>query len=221
MKNNNQGKLLTIALGVILAISAGVLAYLAVSTKPPKLSEEKMQKAAEAAEAAKKENISQAEGTEEEDGEPEPMAKSIKSFQLTAGTSSLSGSASANGEQEADSDEKDDEDSGEDEEDDAENSYLCAYSSDRLMTEEDVQELQQGTYADLPQGKGIIRMVVNELYAKYGYQFGNEEIQAYFNQKEWYQDIPTRNTDMNDVIKKMTDAERANVEFLSPYIEEE
>ncbi len=44
MKNNNQGKLLTIALGVILAISAGVLAYLAVSTKPPKLSEEKMQK---------------------------------------------------------------------------------------------------------------------------------------------------------------------------------
>jgi len=41
MKNNNQGKLLTIALGVILAISAGVLAYLAVSTKPPKLSEEK------------------------------------------------------------------------------------------------------------------------------------------------------------------------------------
>ncbi len=211
MKNNNQGKLLTIALGVILAISAGVLAYLAVSTKPPKLSEEKMQKAAEAAEAAKKENISQAERTEEEDGEPEPMAKSIKSFQLTAGTSSLSGSASANGEQEADSDE----------EDDAENSYLCAYSSDRLMTEEDVQELQQGTYADLPQGKGIIRMVVNELYAKYGYQFGNEEIQAYFNQKEWYQDIPTRNTDMNDVIKKMTDTERANVEFLSPYIEEE
>ena len=111
--------------------------------------------------------------------------------------------------------------SDEDEEDDAENSYLCAYSSDRLMTEADVQELKEGTYADLPQGKGIIRMVVNELYAKYGYQFGKEEIQAYFNQKEWYQDIPTRSTDMNDVIKKMTDTERANVEFLSPYIEEE
>lgn len=111
------------------------------------------------------------------------------------------------GEQEEASEESD-ADSDEDEEDDAENSYLCAYSSDRLMTEEDVQELQQGTYADLPQGKGIIRMVVNELYAKYGYQFGNEEIQAYFNQKEWYQDIPTRNTDMNDVIKKMTDTER-------------
>ena len=64
-------------------------------------------------------------------------------------------------------------------------------------------------------------MVVNELYAKYGYQFGNEEIQGYFDQQEWYQDIPTRNTDMNDVIQKMTGTERANVEFLSPYIEEE
>lgn len=77
MKNNNQGKLLTIALGVILAISAGVLAYLAVSTKPPKLSEEKMQKAAEAAEAAKKENISQAEEPEDEYEEQEPDRKSV------------------------------------------------------------------------------------------------------------------------------------------------
>lgn len=214
MKNNNQGKLLTIALGVILAISAAVLAYLTVSTKPPKLSEEKMQKAAEAAEAAGKESTSQTEEPEDEYEEQEPMAQSIKSFQLTSGVSSVGG-------EQEEASEEGDEDSGEDEEDDAENSYLCAYSSDRLMTEADVQELKEGTYADLPQGKGIIRMVVNELYAKYGYQFGNEEIQAYFNQKEWYQDIPTRNTDMNDVIKKMTDTERANVEFLSPYIEEE
>lgn len=214
MKNNNQGKLLTIVLGVILAISAGVLAYLAVSTKPPKLSEEKMQKAIKAAEAAGKENTSQTEEPEDEYEEQEPIAQSIKSFQLTAGASSVGG-------EQEEASEEGDEDSDEDEEDDAENSYLCAYSSDRLMTEADVQELKEGTYTDLPQGKGIIRMVVNELYAKYGYQFGKEEIQAYFNQKEWYQDIPTRSTDMNDVIKKMTDTERANVEFLSPYIEEE
>lgn len=211
MKTNNQAKLLTIALGIILAISAAVLAYVAVTAKPPKLSEEKMQKAIQAAEAAKKEKNTQPEesGTEEASSRTKP----IKAFQVTAGAP---GSATA-GEQPQEA-------SGGTEENgskDAENGYLCTYSSDRLLTEADVQELQQGTYPGLPQGKGIIRMVVNELYAKYGYQFGNEEIQGYFDQQEWYQDIPTRNTDMNDVIQKMTGTERANVEFLSPYIEEE
>ena len=98
--------------------------------------------------------------------------------------------------------------------------YLCSYSSDRLMTEADVQELKQGTYEGLPQGMGIIRMVVNEIYAKNGYQFGNEVIQEYFDQKQWYQAIPTRNAEMDSVIQEMTSTERANVEFLSPYIEE-
>lgn len=215
MKNNNQGKLLTIALGIILAISAAVLVYLTVSAKPPKLSEEKMQKAMEAAEAAKKENSAQADAPEE-GVEEESYTKAIQAFQVVADASALPNSSS----EDAGNKEGSDKD-GDSEDEEEENGYLCTYSSNRLMTEADVQELKEGTYADLPQGKGIIRMVVNELYAKYGYQFGNEEIQAYFNGKEWYQDIPTRNTDMNDVIKKMTDTERANVEFLSPYIEEE
>lgn len=216
MKNNNQGKLLTIALGIILAISAAVLVYLTVSAKPPKLSEEKMQKAMEAAEAAKKENSAQADAPEGEGVEEESYTKAIQAFQVVADASALPNSSSE------DTGNKEGSDKDGDSEDEEEgNGYLCTYSSNRLMTEADVQKLKEGTYADLPQGKGIIRMVVNELYAKYGYQFGNEEIQAYFNGKEWYQDIPTRNTDMNDVIKKMTDTERANVEFLSPYIEEE
>ena len=219
MKNKNQGKLLTIALGIILAISAAMLAYLTVTARPPKLSEEKMQKAAKAAEAVKKEKNTQREEAEE----AEPQTKSIKAFQVTSGASSGSGAAEeqpAEGSKDADKEDPEGkEDSGDEE--DTDNGYLCTYSSDRRMTEADIQELKQGTYTDLPQGKGIIRMVVNELYAKYGYQFGNEDIQAYFNQKEWYQDIPTRSTDMNDIIKKMTDTERANVEFLSPYIEEE
>lgn len=217
MKNKNQGKLLTIALGIILVISAAVLAYLTVTTRPPKLSEEKMQQAAKAAEAVKKQKNTQPEESKVE----EPHTKSIKAFQVTSGNPSGSGAAEGqpkDAEGSKDTDKEDFEDEGEE---DLDNGYLCTYSSERQMTETDIQELKQGTYTDLPQGKGIIRMVVNELYAKYGYQFGNEDIQAYFNQKEWYQDIPTRSTDMNDIIKKMTDTERANVEFLSPYIEEE
>ncbi|TGY97774.1 YARHG domain-containing protein [Petralouisia muris] len=209
MKNKNQGTLLTIALGIILAISAAIFVFLTVTAKPPKLSQEKMQKTAEAAKKAEKNNRPE----EFADDEEEAYVKSIKAFQVTAGESSVTDTAKA---QPEDTDSSDREEA-----ENADGGYLCPYSSERLMTEADVQELKQGTYADLPQGKGIIRMVVNELYAKYGYQFGKEEIQAYFDQKEWYQEIPTRSTDMNDIIKKMTDTERANVEFLSPYIEEE
>ena len=59
------------------------------------------------------------------------------------------------------------------------------------------------------------------MYARYGYQFQNEEIQSYFDQKEWYQKITVRSADMDDVIKSMTETERENVEFLSEYIVEE
>ena len=99
--------------------------------------------------------------------------------------------------------------------------YLCSYSSERQMTEADVSELRSGTYEDLPEGKNIIRMVINELYAKYGYQFNNEEIQKYFEQKQWYQDITVRNKDMDSIFKGMTDIEKSNVEFLSAFGEEE
>ena len=84
-----------------------------------------------------------------------------------------------------------------------------------------MEKLNSKTYENLPQGKGIIQMVVNEMYARYGYQFQNEEIQSYFDQKEWYQKITVRSADMDDVIKSMTETERENVEFLSEYIVEE
>ena len=221
MKNKNQGALLAIALGIILAISAAVFVFLTVSAKPPKLSQEKMQKAAETAEkAAEKEN--QPGPEEPAEGDEEEYTKSIKAFQVMAGESSSADTANAQPKDTDSSKDSDNEEEGNSEEAEAaEEGYLCSYSSQRIMTEADVQELKQGTYTDLPQGKGIIRMVVNELYAKYGYQFGKEEIQAYFDQKEWYQAISTRSTDMNDIIKKMTDTERANGEFLSPDIEEE
>jgi len=98
-----------------------------------------------------------------------------------------------------------------------ESGYLCDYSSKRLMTEADIKELNKGTYENLPQGKTIIQMVINEMYARYGYQFQSEEIQKYFEQKKWYQDIAVKNTDMNNILKNMTETEKKNVEFLSAY----
>ena len=110
-----------------------------------------------------------------------------------------------------------------DTEEDAENEeditdyYLCAYSTERLLTEEDIEELRAGEYDELPQGKSIIRMVINEMYARYGYQFENEEIQAFFDRQSWYQDIALRDTNMTDIYNNMSEIERANVDFLAAH----
>ena len=93
--------------------------------------------------------------------------------------------------------------------------YLCAYSASRELTQDDVDELNEGTYENLPEGKSIIRMVINEMYARYGYEFSNEEIQAYFDAKPWYQEITDRSNDMDAIYQSMTDIEKANVDFLT------
>lgn len=101
--------------------------------------------------------------------------------------------------------------------DEADEDYICSYSSERRMTEEDIEELRSGTFEGFPEGKDVIQMAVNEMYARYGYQFNNQDIQAYFDKKQWYQDIPEKNPDMNSIYANMTDVERANVDLLSDY----
>lgn len=92
--------------------------------------------------------------------------------------------------------------------------YLCSFSSQRLMTEDDLEELNSKEYKNLPENKTVVQMVINEMYARYGYAFKNESIQSYFEQKTWYQDIPDRNTDMNSIFDHMTEIEKENIDFL-------
>ena len=98
--------------------------------------------------------------------------------------------------------------------------YLCSDSSSRVLTQEDIEELQSGTYPDLPEGEGIIQMAVNEMYARKGYQFGSQGIQDYFEEKEWYRDIRQRNSDQKSIYQNMSDIEKANVQFLSSFSED-
>lgn len=93
--------------------------------------------------------------------------------------------------------------------------YICKDSSSRELNEEDLEEIKNGDYGELPNGKSPVRMAVNEMYAKYGYQFSNEEIQKYFEAKEWYQKITDRNTNMDQIYDGMTQIEKNNVDFLS------
>ncbi len=92
--------------------------------------------------------------------------------------------------------------------------YLCAESIVRVLNEQDVANLQAGVYEGLPEGKDIIQMIVNEIYARNGYQFENPEIQAYFSAKSWYQPGTEAVGDMDAVYNKMPDIDRANIDFL-------
>lgn len=97
--------------------------------------------------------------------------------------------------------------------------YLCAESDQRELTEDDVTALQNQTVEGLPEGKSIIQMVINEMYARRGYQFGDEAIQAYFDAKAWYQEITDRTDDMDAVLASMSEVEKTNIDFLSTYVQ--
>lgn len=95
--------------------------------------------------------------------------------------------------------------------------YLCPYSAERIMTENDISQLKAGVYENLPSGKGIIRMVINEMYARYGYQFTNQDIQAYFEKTDWYRGIAQKETNMDIIYENMSDIEKKNIELLLTY----
>lgn len=97
--------------------------------------------------------------------------------------------------------------------------YLCAESDQRELTEDDVTALQNQTVEGLPEDKGIIQMVINEMYARKGYQFDDEAIQAYFDSKVWYQEITNRTDDMETVLEGMSEVEKTNIDFLSTYVQ--
>lgn len=92
--------------------------------------------------------------------------------------------------------------------------YLCADSIVRVLNNADVDNLRAGVYEDLPEGKDIIQMVVNEIYARNGYQFENEAIQAYFSEKSWYQASEKDAGDMDAIYGKMSEIDKANIDFL-------
>lgn len=94
--------------------------------------------------------------------------------------------------------------------------YICAYSSERQLTAEDVNAISAQGVA-YPGGRSAAQMIINEMYAYYGFQFTDPQLQAYFNQKSWYQSIGTYTTDMSAIFNSMTAVEQANINYLSTF----
>lgn len=93
--------------------------------------------------------------------------------------------------------------------------YLCTYSDARLLTVEDLDTISVECANRIPEGKTVSQMIINEMYAKHGYQFTTEIMQNYFNQYDWYRSIEPKISNMDDVRKSMNDIEIANIDFLS------
>lgn len=97
--------------------------------------------------------------------------------------------------------------------------YLCAYSSERVMTEYEVEDYMNADYLsyNFPGNITIIQMIINEMYARHGYAFSDEGLTNYFNQKEWYRSIESKSDDMNQVYDSMSEIEHANITLLQQY----
>lgn len=73
------------------------------------------------------------------------------------------------------------------------------------------------TYDDLaPLSRNEIMLMRNELYARYGCSFQNEEIRNYFMEKSWYTPDPDRLA-VNFNVELFTEIERANLETILGY----
>ncbi len=97
--------------------------------------------------------------------------------------------------------------------------YLCSYSSDRLLTDSDVEGYLNANYSEynFAEGINIIQMIINEIYAKHGYEFTDSKLSAYFSNKTWYKSNTNKVNDMNAVSDSMSEIEKKNVDFLNSY----
>lgn len=81
-------------------------------------------------------------------------------------------------------------------------------SDKTLLTDEQINE----TVKD----KQTLRLAINEIYARHGYQFTSEEYINHFNQFDWYKNMP-KESDMNKVSAGFSETEKKNVEKLQAY----
>ncbi len=88
------------------------------------------------------------------------------------------------------------------------NGFVFPDSGNMLIT--DAQMNEKLTSSEL------CRRAINEIYARRGYQFSNQEILAYFNQFSWYQ-ILKKEPDMAKVEATFSSVEKSNVEKLQAF----
>lgn len=104
------------------------------------------------------------------------------------------------------------------EEEEETSEYICSFSSDRRLTEADLVDIYSNIdISTIPDDKTVAQMIINEMYARHGYVFSKQAVQAYFDEKQWYADINDRNDDMEEIYTNMSKIEKENIAFLEDY----
>jgi len=79
--------------------------------------------------------------------------------------------------------------------------YKYPQTSERLLTDSDLQNIN----------KKDLRIMRNEIFARYGYIFKSEELKAYFKNQSWY------TPKYSDVNSMLTNIEKKNIEFIKSH----
>ena len=88
------------------------------------------------------------------------------------------------------------------------NGFIFPDSSTSLITQEQMS-------AKLKE-KSDLRLAINEIYARHGYQFSNEQYQNYYQQFDWYNKL-SKESDMDKISASFSDVEKKNVDALQAY----
>lgn len=81
------------------------------------------------------------------------------------------------------------------------NYSLYPQASDRLLTKEDVENMSAWD----------LKIMRNEIFARYGYIFKSEEMRNYFKYEKWY--VPM----YDNVDNMLTDVEKKNIDLIKRY----
>lgn len=77
--------------------------------------------------------------------------------------------------------------------------FLLPHSSDSKLTEADIEELMNNTYRESPSGS-YVQDAINEIYARNGYVFQNENLMNYYLRQDWYwPDSSFTPADLNEI----------------------
>lgn len=86
--------------------------------------------------------------------------------------------------------------------------FIFPNSNTVLLTEADIS-----AYAN---SQELCQRAINEIYARYGYQFTKQENLDFFNQYAWYVGM-SKTSDMDAISRSLNEVEKANVQLLQNY----
>ena len=106
---------------------------------------------------------------------------------------------------------------------------LCS----NYFSEEDIEEIVDDLEGKIPDsyklrnGRTIARVMINDIFARYGYTFKDRKLQEFYNKKEWYKKLKNKITTSNILkrqekvlqrIEKKNEKLRKNYDHLAKFV---